>query len=124
METDFAKLAYSHGYWVHLFATKIVGQPCDAVIVKDNIAWFLDVKHVADKDYFLHSRIEVNQMNVFEMLSKRNFNNIGFIIYFSKFDTWNYLPYSKLDKSAKKTHYTATLSIEHIFSNDKLKKKG
>ena len=101
-ENEFADMMYKKGWWVHIFADKVNGQPCDIVMIKDKVTWMLDVKHVAvNKQYFLHSRIEENQRNVFNMLSVRNFHNTGFAIKFD--DGWYLLKYSNINQESKRT---------------------
>lgn len=101
-EKDFAKLMFNRGWWVHIFADKVTGQPFDIVMAKNNTAWFLDVKHVKDKDYLLHSRIEENQKNAFTMLMNRGSSNCGFAVKFSEFG-WYFLRYRDINFNRKLT---------------------
>lgn len=110
IEKEFVKIAYENGYWAHILDTKITGQPFDVIMAKDELAWFLDVKHVADKDYLLHSRIEENQINAFKMLLKRNVMRIGFVIKFENHG-WYYLPFYKIDLTKNKTHMDDMLPL-------------
>ena len=100
-EKEFANLMFRSGWWVHIFADKVNGQPFDIVMSKDNTVWFLDSKHVKDKDYFLHSRIEENQKNAFRMLTDRGTTQCGFVVKFS--DGWRLLRYQSIDFSKSKT---------------------
>jgi hypothetical protein len=101
-EKEFASLMYSLGWWVHIFADKVNGQPFDIVMSRNNMVWFLDAKHVQDKDYFLHSRIEDNQHNAFKMLINRGTTQCGFVCKFS--DGWRLLKYQDIDHTKSKTH--------------------
>lgn len=101
VERDFINLMYKKGWWVHLFASKVNGQPLDIVMAKDGKVWFLDVKNVQDKNYFLHSRIEENQKNAMKMLYDRHIDNVGFVIKFD--DEWRFLRFSKINWSATRT---------------------
>jgi len=101
-EREFARLMFEKGYWVHIFADKVVGQPLDVVMSKDNMVWFVDVKNIQDKDYFLHSRIEENQHNAMKMLIKRGTTNVGFACKFN--DGWYLLKYNSIDFTQKKTN--------------------
>lgn len=102
-EREFATHMFNRGWWVHIFADKINGQPFDIVMSKDNTVWFLDAKHVQDKDYFLHSRIEENQKNAFTMLVNRGTTQCGFAIKFEN-DGWYLLKFNEIDFTQNKTH--------------------
>lgn len=110
-EKEFARLMYDKGYVVIIIPDKIAGQPCDIVMSKNNVAHFIDVKHVQDKDYFLHSRIEQNQHNTFKLLLSRGTTNCGFAIKFSNDCNWYYLPYSSINMEQKKTYKTDMIKI-------------
>ena len=101
VEKEFATLMFEKGWWVYLLSDKINGQPFDAIMAKDEVVWFLDIKNVQDKDYFLHSRIEPNQFTSMKMLINRGMSNVGFIIKFN--DGWYLLPYKKINFEEKKT---------------------
>jgi Holliday junction resolvase len=101
-ERAFAALMFNHGWWVHLFATKVVGQPFDCVCANQGVVWFVDVKNVDDKDYLAHSRIEENQHNSMKMLFNRGFRTLGFVCLFD--DGWYLLKYQDIDFSANKTY--------------------
>ena len=92
---------YEKGWWVHIFADKVNGQPFDLVMSKDNTVWFLDIKHVQDKDYLLHSRMEENQINAFTMLLKRNTNQCGFAVKFH--DGWYLLRFQDVDLTQRRS---------------------
>lgn len=101
------KFLAKKGYWVHLFATTSVGQPCDIVALKDNIGFLIDVKHTED-DYFEFSRVEPNQETCFELANKKGNKNCFFMIYFEKTQNWRLLSFAKYkflknsgDKSVK-----------------------
>jgi len=101
VEREFIDLAYKKGWWVHLFASKVNGQPFDIVMAKNGKVWFLDVKSVQGKNYFLHSRIEENQKNAMTMLYNRHIDNVGFVIKFD--DEWRFLRFSKIDWNGSRT---------------------
>ena len=101
-EKEFTNLMFKNGWWAHIFADKVAGQPFDIVISKDNTAWFFDAKNIKDKDYLLHSRIEENQHNSFKMLVKRGTDRCGFACKFD--DGWYLIKYNKMNFDNKKTH--------------------
>ena len=94
-EIEFAKKMYEKGWWVHRFADKVNGQPCDIIMCKNNTIWFLDVKNVKNKDYLLHSRIEPNQINTFKLLNRRGIFNTGFAVRFN--DGWYHLDFKDVN---------------------------
>jgi len=108
-EKDFARFMYNKGWWVHIVADKVVGQPFDVIMSKNNKIWLLDVKNVQDKDYFLHSRIEENQHNAFKMLIKRGTNNCGFAVQFN--DGWYYMSYELMNFNNKRTSKTEMIKL-------------
>ena len=61
-----AKALSDRGYWVHIFAQQVSGQPCDIVAIKgyETHAKLIDVKHCTGRRFLL-SRIEPNQINSF-----------------------------------------------------------
>lgn len=109
VEKEFATHMYDRGWWVHLLNDKVNGQPFDVIMAKDESVWFLDVKNVQDKDYFLHSRIEDNQINSMKMLINRGMINVGFVIKFN--DGWYLLKYINIDFDANKTYKKDCIQI-------------
>lgn len=109
VEKEFATQMYNRGWWVHLLNDKVNGQPFDVIMAKDESVWFLDVKNVQDKDYFLHSRIEDNQINSMKMLINRGMINVGFVIKFN--DGWYLLKYINIDFDANKTYKKDCIQI-------------
>lgn len=103
-EREFASLMFKLGWWAHIFATKVVGQPFDCICANKGIVWFLDIKHVEEKDYLLHSRIEANQMNSMKMLANRGFTTLGFICFFEDDKSWYLLRYKNIDWTKNKTY--------------------
>lgn len=101
-ESAFANLMFNQGWWVHIFATKVVGQPFDCICANQGVVWFLDVKHIDDVDYLLHSRIEANQHNAMRMLQARGFKTLGFVCLFN--DGWYLLKFDNIDFNEKKTN--------------------
>lgn len=101
LEKSFAKTMYDRGWWVHLLNDKVNGQPFDVIMAKDESVWFLDVKNVSGKNYFLHNRIEPNQINSMKMLINRGIFNVGFVICFD--GEWYLLKYNKIDFDKPRT---------------------
>lgn len=101
-EKAFASLMFQSGWWVHIFATKVVGQPFDCICANQGVVWFLDIKHVDRDDYLLHSRIEANQQNAMKMLAQRSFDTVGFVCLFD--DGWYLLRFADIDFTQKKTY--------------------
>jgi Holliday junction resolvase len=95
VEKEFAQYMYAKGWWVHIFSYNSNGQPCDIVMSKDNLVWFLDVKSVQTEE-FDFSRIEPNQMTAFELLVSRGTINAGFACKFN--DGWYLLDFSRMKK--------------------------
>lgn len=88
-----------NGYWFHIFASKIGGQPVDIIALKGDKHWLVDAKYLGkEKISFPFSRIEPNQLSC--MNYARNFSNIqnlGFVIISERFDLKAfYLSYDKL----------------------------
>lgn len=92
-ERDFVELMANKGWWCHLFAYNVNGQPCDVIALKDDRALLIDVKH-CENDRFDFRRIESNQRNCFEMASKKGIKNCGFAIYFENQKSWRWLPFN------------------------------
>lgn len=109
VEREFIDLMYQKGWWVHLFASKVNGQPFDIVMAKNGKVWFLDVKSVQGKNYLLHSRIEENQKNAMTMLYNRHIDNVGFVIKFD--DEWRFLRFSRIDWNSPRTPKKDTLPL-------------
>jgi Holliday junction resolvase len=87
-ERTIATLMHKEGWWVHLIKDKVNGQPFDMIMSKNNVTWFLDIKHIkAGQDYLPTSRIEDNQRNAMKMLEGSGTDTTGFIIYFED-DGW------------------------------------
>jgi hypothetical protein len=110
VEKEFATLMYAKGWWVHLLNDKVNGQPLDAIMAKDEVVWFLDIKNVSDKDYFLHSRIEPNQHTTMKMLLNRGMKNVGFAIKFD--DGWFLLYYKDINFDEKKTYKNRLIELK------------
>jgi len=101
-ERAFASLMFQSGWWVHIFATKVVGQPFDCICANQGVVWFVDVKHIDQgKDYLLHSRIEANQRNSMKMLANRGFTTLGFACLFD--DGWYLLRFENIDWNENKS---------------------
>ena len=95
-EKEFAQYMYAKGWWVHIFSYNTSGQPCDIVMSRDNMVWFLDVKNV-EGDTFDFGRIEPNQMTAFQLLISRGTYNVGFAIKFQSHG-WYLLDFKKMEQ--------------------------
>ena len=102
VERAFAGLMFRSGWWVHLFATKAVGQPFDCICAYQGVVWFVDVKNIDGKDHLLHSRIEANQKNAMTMLKNRGFKTLGFVCLFD--DGWYLLRFQDIDFTQTKKY--------------------
>lgn len=112
-EKQFAQYMYAKGWWVHIFSYNTSGQPCDIVMSRDNMVWFLDVKNV-EGDRFDFTRVEPNQMTAFELLISRGTSNVGFAIKF-KDHGWFLLDFKKMlllkDLGVKDVYYHGLIKI-------------
>ena len=81
-EEETTKLLTSYGYWAFNIPKGVKGQPFDIIACKENVNWFVDVKHLENnKLSFDFNRIEPNQLT--SMNYAKNFSNIknlGFVI--------------------------------------------
>lgn len=59
-ETEFANLLSKYGFWVHKFAQRASGQPCDVIAVRKGRSFIFDCKD-CELDCFTASRREENQ---------------------------------------------------------------
>ncbi|WP_249961681.1 hypothetical protein [Histophilus somni] len=74
-EEKVAEYFSEKGYWVYQFPQSIKGQPADLIVVKNNIATLIEVKHCKN-DRFTLNRIEPNQLTTFNFFkSKGNTNH-------------------------------------------------
>lgn len=94
------------GYWCHLFAYNISGQPCDVVALKENKSFLIDVKHCKG-DCFVTSRIEPNQHACFKYASSLNIN-CGFALYNQVDNTFYWLDYRLVEKCPNTKHFKLT----------------
>lgn len=103
-ERTFAKLMFKEGWWVHLIADKLNGQPFDLIMSKNNVTWFLDIKHIkAGQDYFPLDRIEENQRNAMKLLESCGTSKTGFAFYFED-DGWFLIQNNNIDYERKRVH--------------------
>jgi Holliday junction resolvase len=102
-EKEFANMMFKKGWWVYMVPNKINGQPFDIIMAKNDISWFIDVKNVNNKDYFLLSRIEPNQKSSMSSLYKKGNFNIGFAIKFDD-DDWRFLRFKNIDFEKRKIY--------------------
>lgn len=101
-ENLFLEKLQSCGWWCHLFAYNKNGQPCDVIAVKDNIAYFIDVKHCEEKR-FNFSNIQPNQLTCFEYAKKCGNVHTGFAIYSTVYQKWLWLPYWLVKEAKEKS---------------------
>lgn len=59
-ESEFCKILFDNGFWVHNLAQNKAGQPSDVIAVKDGKAYLIDCKVCSGKTFNM-SRIEENQ---------------------------------------------------------------
>ena len=85
-------LLQKKGYWCHLMAYNKNGQPCDIVAIKKNFGYLIDVKH-CEGDRFEFRRIEPNQRSCFDYNLQLGNHNLGFMIYYEKYERFNFVPY-------------------------------
>jgi hypothetical protein len=114
VEKEFAQKMHKAGWWVHLLADKVHGQPFDCIMSNHNITWFLDVKNVANGDKFDLSRIEDNQMNSMIMLWNTGARTIGFVIKFV--DGWYLVTLDKINFNDKSINKTNMKKLEEVFT--------
>jgi len=113
-EKEFAQKMHKAGWWVHLLADKIHGQPFDCVMSNHGVTWFLDIKNVAHGDTFNLSRIEDNQFNAMMMLWNTGARTIGFAIKFD--DGWYILKLEKINFNETSIHKTKMQRLEDLFT--------
>lgn len=101
----------ARGYWVYRLPNTQAGQPFDVIVAKGDETWFFDVKHVKGKDYIVHSRFEVNQLNTFRMMQNRNINKTGFVIKFFGEEGYYLLFYKNIDLSQDRTHKSKMVKL-------------
>lgn len=103
-ERMFAGLMHKEGWWVHIVKDKLNGQPFDIIMSKNNVTWFMDIKHVKEgQDYFPIDRIEENQRNAMKLLETCGTDKTGFIFYFES-DGWFMIQNNAIDYERKRIH--------------------
>lgn len=85
------KILAEKGYWVHLIAYNINGQPCDIIAAKCGVSALIDVKH-CNTNSFSFSHIQPNQHSTFTMAQEKDIK-CGFAIYNDEFG-WKWLDYA------------------------------
>lgn len=95
------------GYWCHLFAYNVYGQPCDIIALKDNVSFLIDAKHCST-DRFNFGNIEPNQLTCFAYARHCGVKHLGFAVFFEKIGELKWLPYDYIinNKEDKSVHYT------------------
>lgn len=114
VEKEFAQKMHKAGWWVHLLADKIHGQPLDCIMTNHGVTWFLDIKNVKSGEMFDLSRIEDNQMNSMIMLWNTGIRTVGFAIKFD--DGWYILVLNKINFNEKQINKQAMRKIEDVFT--------
>lgn len=114
VEKEFAQKMHKAGWWVHLLADKIHGQPLDCIMTNHGVTWFLDIKNVKSGETFDLSRIEDNQMNSMIMLWNTGIRTVGFAIKFD--DGWYILVLNKINFNEKQISKQAMRKIEDVFT--------
>lgn len=114
VEKEFAQKMHKSGWWVHLLADKIHGQPLDCIMTNHGVTWFLDIKNVKSGETFDLSRIEDNQMNSMIMLWNTGIRTVGFAIKFD--DGWYILLLNKINFNEKQINKQAMRKIEDVFT--------
>lgn len=98
-EKIFCERLSEKGYWCHLLADKINGQPFDVIAIKDNAPFCFDVKNC--RQYrFPFERIEPNQRTSMEYVSQKGkCYFVGFALFYQ--DKFYWLSYDKVKKMEK-----------------------
>ena len=89
-EKECCRLLAEKGYWVHLFAYNVNGQPCDVIAAKRGVSALIDVKHCSTLS-FSFDNIRPNQHSSFAMAMEKDIK-CGFAIYNDKVG-WKWLDY-------------------------------
>jgi hypothetical protein len=114
VEKEFAQKMHKAGWWVHMLADKIHGQPLDCIMTNMGVTWFLDIKNVANGDKFDLSRIEDNQINSMIMLWNTGIRTVGFAIKFN--DGWYLATLDKINFNDKSINKTNMKKLEEVFT--------
>jgi Holliday junction resolvase len=114
VEKEFAQKMHKAGWWVHLLADKIHGQPLDCIMTNHGVTWFIDIKNVKSGETFDLSRIEDNQMNSMIMLWNTGIRTVGFAIKFD--DGWYILVLNKINFNEKQINKQVMRKIEDVFT--------
>lgn len=99
-EKECCKLFAEKGYWVHLFAYNVNGQPCDIIAAKSGVSALIDVKH-CNTSSFSFDNIRPNQHSTFKMARDKGIS-CGFAIYNDEVG-WKWLDYSVVCNSVKQS---------------------
>lgn len=97
-EKEVAKYLKELRYYALIIPKTVHGQPVDMIFGKNNIVWFVDIKHLENnKASFPFDRIESNQetaMQYAKIIS--NMTNLGFVIKWERDDSgYFFLDYDK-----------------------------
>jgi penicillin-binding protein-related factor A (putative recombinase) len=114
VEKEFAYKMHRAGWWVHLLADKIHGQPFDCIMSNHGVTWFLDIKNVQHGDTFSLARIEENQINAMVMLWQTGARTVGFAIKFE--DGWYILKLEQINFNTKYATKSEMKRLEEIFT--------
>lgn len=110
-ETLVANFFAERGYWASVFQKRKDGsQPVDIVAMKENYNWLIDAKYVENDISFPFSRIEPNQITSLDYaLNYSHIQNVGFVIYFERFNKLYFLKFQDFlklkEKGAKSVRY-------------------
>ena len=69
-EFNAAKFFSKHDYWVYQFPKTQAGQPADLIVIKNNKATLVEVKH-CKSDRFSLNRIEPNQLTTYKFFKSK-----------------------------------------------------
>lgn len=80
-EKRFAAILSHNRFWVHIFQDNCNGQPCDVMAARDGETYLFDCKN-CEKERFLLSRMEENQLNAMELFYMTGNKRGMFVIQF------------------------------------------
>lgn len=122
MEKKVAEYFAGEGYWVHRLQDNHNGQPFDMIAIRENKAYCMECKHCIGNVFNL-SRLEFNQKNAFEKLSKNGSENLYIAIQFGDdeyFYTMLYEFYKKLLKSGVTSVKKEFLDMRFLADEDNI----
>lgn len=102
-----------NGYWCHLFAYNVYGQPCDIIALKNDTSFLIDAKHCST-DRFNFGNIEPNQLTCFAYARQCGVKNLGFAVFFEKRKELKWLPYDLVVKD-KEQKSVGVVELEDFY---------